>query len=101
MCERTGAVVEVIPSEETGELDVAALEELLSRGGVKAVVITHVPTNGGVVNPATEGADDTVSRRNPLSCNMAASHRPSKRCAIYARVGDFCFVINTSGLSYF
>eukprot|EP00903_Cladosiphon_okamuranus_P009577 g9119.t1 len=57
VCERTGAVVEVIPSVESGELDVAALEEMLSRGGVKAVVITHVPTNGGVVNPATEVGD--------------------------------------------
>eukprot|EP00752_Nemacystus_decipiens_P010194 g9084.t1 len=52
--ERTGAAVEVIPSDESGELDVTALKGMLSRGGVKAVAITHVPTNGGVVNPATE-----------------------------------------------
>lgn len=54
--------MEVIPSDDSGELDVLALEEMLSRGGVKAVAITHVPTNGGVVNPAREGADETVSR---------------------------------------
>ncbi|CAM9668653.1 unnamed protein product [Scytosiphon promiscuus] len=53
-CKRTGAVVEVIPSIESGELDVAALEEMLAGGGVKAVAITHIPTNGGVVNPAKE-----------------------------------------------
>ncbi|CAM9583756.1 unnamed protein product [Ectocarpus sp. 4 AP-2014] len=51
-CKRTGAVVEVIPSNESGELDVVALEEILAGGEVKAVAITHVPTNGGVVNPA-------------------------------------------------
>ncbi|CAN0408502.1 unnamed protein product, partial [Hapterophycus canaliculatus] len=53
-CKRTGAVVEVIPSNEFGELDVVALEEMLASGGVKAVAITHIPTNGGVVNPAKE-----------------------------------------------
>lgn len=57
VCKRTGAVVEVIPSDESGELDLAALEEMLSRGGVKVVAVTHVPTNGGVINPAREGAD--------------------------------------------
>ena len=60
--ERTGAAVEVIPSDEWGELDVAALEEMLSRGGVRAVVITHVPTNGGVVNPAIEGVGQYISK---------------------------------------
>lgn len=54
---RTGAVVEVVPSDESGEIDLAALEGMLAGGGVKAVAITHVPTNGGVINPAKEGAD--------------------------------------------
>lgn len=44
-----------MPSNEWGELDVAALEGMLKAGGVKAVAITHVPTNGGVINPAKEG----------------------------------------------
>lgn len=57
MCKRTGAVVEVVPSDESGEIDLAALEGMLSEGGVKVVAITHVPTNGGVVNPAKEGED--------------------------------------------
>lgn len=48
-------MVEVVPSVESGELDLAALEGMLAKGGVKAVAITHVPTNGGVVNPAKEG----------------------------------------------
>lgn len=47
--------MEVVPSDESGELDVRALDEMLAAGGVKAVAITHVPTNGGVVNPAKEG----------------------------------------------
>lgn len=48
-------MVEVVPSDDSGELDLAALEGMLAKGGVKAVAITHVPTNGGVINPAREG----------------------------------------------
>lgn len=50
---RTGAVVEVIPSCDSGELDVAALERMIDER-VKLIAVTHVPTNGGLVNPAAE-----------------------------------------------
>ena len=48
---RTGAQVEVVPSDESGQLSVAALRELLDER-VRLVAVTHVPTNGGLVNPA-------------------------------------------------
>lgn len=59
-----GVVVEVVPSdEETGQLDVRALEASLARrptrpadgrrvGPVRLISITHVPTSGGLVNDA-------------------------------------------------
>ena len=43
--------VEVVPSDETGQLDVAALAERMD-DDVALVAITHVPTDGGLVNPA-------------------------------------------------
>jgi selenocysteine lyase/cysteine desulfurase len=49
----TGAVVEVIPNDEVGQTSVQALREMLD-ARVKLVAITHVPTNGGLVNPAAE-----------------------------------------------
>ncbi len=48
---KTGAVIEVIPNDEHGQLDVKALQELIDER-VKLIAITHVPTNGGLVNPA-------------------------------------------------
>jgi selenocysteine lyase/cysteine desulfurase len=48
---RTGAVVEVIPDDEKGALDPAALERMID-GRVKLISITWVPTNGGLTNPA-------------------------------------------------
>ena len=48
---RTGAVVEVIPDDEFGQVSVEALEHMLDER-VRLVAITHVPTQGGLVNPA-------------------------------------------------
>lgn len=50
---RTGARVEVIPDDEYGQIDLAALERML-RHPARLVSLTHVPTNGGLVNPAAE-----------------------------------------------
>jgi len=47
---RTGAVVEVVPNNEVGELDVEALKRMID-DRVKLISVNHVPTNGGLVNP--------------------------------------------------
>ena len=46
-----GATVEVIPNDEHGQLSVDALRRTIDER-VKLIAITHVPTNGGLVNPA-------------------------------------------------
>jgi cysteine desulfurase/selenocysteine lyase len=56
---RTGAVVEIVDDDEHGQLSVADLQRRLegpgsNRGPVKLIAITHVPTQGGLVNPAEE-----------------------------------------------
>jgi len=53
---RTGAVVEVIDDDESGQVSVPDLRQRLSdgTGPVRLVAITHVPTQGGLVNPAEE-----------------------------------------------
>ena len=53
MEQRTGAVVEAVPSDNTGQIDLAALDSMID-GRVKLISLTHVPTNGGLVNPAAE-----------------------------------------------
>ncbi|MCA9864622.1 MAG: aminotransferase class V-fold PLP-dependent enzyme, partial [Thermomicrobiales bacterium] len=53
MAEQRGVSVEVVPSEETGELSVSALREMMD-DNVRLIAMTHVPTNGGLVNPAAE-----------------------------------------------
>ncbi|MCB1479320.1 MAG: aminotransferase class V-fold PLP-dependent enzyme [Rhodobiaceae bacterium] len=50
---QTGAVIDIIPDDENGVLDPAALEEMIDER-VRLIAITWVPTNGGLINPAAE-----------------------------------------------
>ncbi|MGH3719511.1 MAG: aminotransferase class V-fold PLP-dependent enzyme [Pseudonocardiaceae bacterium] len=53
---RTGAVVEVVDDDEHGQLCLADLHRRLTSGDgqVKLIAVVHVPTQGGLVNPAED-----------------------------------------------
>jgi selenocysteine lyase/cysteine desulfurase len=57
---RTGAVIEAVPSDPSGQVSVEALERAID-SRVKLISLTWVPTNGGLVNPAR--AVGAVARR--------------------------------------
>lgn len=53
---RTGAVIDVVDNDESGQLSVDDLRRKLDAGPgpARLVAMTHVPTQGGLVNPAEE-----------------------------------------------
>src|SRR6266700_3978860 len=50
---KTGAIVEAIPNDQYGQISIEALRQAIDER-VKLIAITHIPTGGGLVNPAAE-----------------------------------------------
>ncbi|MBE3558617.1 MAG: aminotransferase class V-fold PLP-dependent enzyme [Ktedonobacteraceae bacterium] len=53
IAQKTGAVIEALPDDEYGQVSLDALRKTIDER-VKLIAITHVPTSGGLVNPAAE-----------------------------------------------
>jgi selenocysteine lyase/cysteine desulfurase len=70
--DRTGARIDVVPDDEHGQIDVAALASMLD-DDVKLVSLVHVPTQSGLVNPAAEVGRVTRAAGVPLLLDACQS----------------------------
>jgi cysteine desulfurase/selenocysteine lyase len=51
VAKNSGAIIEIAPANAAGEVDVDALASMID-DRVKLIALTHIPTNGGLINPA-------------------------------------------------
>ena len=72
VADRTGAAIDVVPDDEHGQFDVAALESMLDER-VKLISLVHVPTQSGLVNPAAAVGRVTRAAGVPLLLDACQS----------------------------
>jgi cysteine desulfurase / selenocysteine lyase len=53
MAEQKGIEIEVIPHDDSGQISVSHLAKAIDERS-RLICLTHIPTNGGLVNPAAE-----------------------------------------------
>lgn len=93
--ERRGVRIEVVPDDEHGQIDVDELARRID-SDVALVALTHIPTNGGLVNPAERVGE--VTRHAGVTYLLDACQSVGQRVIDVAAIG--CDLLSATGRKY-
>ncbi len=105
LCERKGAVLKVLPVDETGHLMVSELDALLSER-TKIVAVSHISNVLGLVNPVREVVEKCHARGVPVLIDGAQAVVHLKvdvrelDCDFYVFSGHKMFAATGTGVLY-